>query len=350
MTPELTQEQQSVEIAQTPSPESTRSSPGVLIRRARERVRMTPEELAAQTKLARGTLEALERDDFKVLMEPVYVRGYYRKCAKVLGISEKDLVDSYEAMVAPRAPEAPAKLRLASGSELGSGSRLPLALAAGAALITVIVLSLIWFARGEVNRVPPLPEAAKVEVATPVENKTELTATEPAASPVEVAPGANAVPAAAPVATVPAAAAPVAVPAPTVAAPAPVVVAPSASAPAAKPVAPVAAPAKPAVPAAAVAAPAAPTAPVTKPVVSVGNASLTLRFNITSWARVDDASGKTLVNGLVRAGEKQTLTGPAPFAVFLGNAPGVNVDINGKVIDLGKYTAQNNTARFSAAP
>lgn len=327
MTPELTEEQQGVEIApSTPSPESTRSSPGALIRRARERVRMSPEELAAQTKLTRGTLEALERDDFKILVEPVYVRGYYRKCAKVLGIAEKDLVDSYAAMVAPRAPEAPAKLRLASGSELGSGSRLPLALAAGAALIAVIVLSLIWFARGEVNHVPPPPEAAKVEVTAPVESKPEVTVTDPAAATAATTPDASATPAAVPAAPTPST---------TPAAPVAATPAPAAGAPAAS-----AAPAmtKPAAPAAAAA------------VVSTGPASLTLRFNITSWARVDDANGKTLVNGLVRAGEKQTLTAPAPFAVFLGNAPGVSVDINGKVIDLAKYTAQNNTARFSAAP
>jgi cytoskeleton protein RodZ len=255
-------------------------------------------------------------------MEPVYVRGYYRKCAKVLGIAEKDLVDAYEAVVAPRAPEAPAKLRLASGSELGSGSRLPLALAMGAALIAVVVLSLIWFARGEVNHVPTLPEAAKVDATTPVENKTEATVADPAASgaPAATTPDVSVTPAAVPVVPAPAT-----TPAPAVAvAPAPAAVAP---------VAPRAA------------------APGTAPAVtSVGTASLTLRFNITSWARVDDASGKTLLNGLIRAGEKQTWTGPAPFAVFLGNAPGVTVDVNGKVIDLTKYTAQNNTARFSAAP
>lgn len=334
MTPELTEEQQGVEIApSTPSPESTRSSPGALIRRARERVRMAPEELAAQTKLARGTLEALERDDFKVLVEPVYVRGYYRKCAKVLGISEKDLVEAYEAMVAPRMPEAPAKLRLASGSELGSGSRLPLALSISAALVAVVVLSLIWFARGEVNHVTPFQEASTPEVTPPVENKTEAPVASAAAPGAVVAttPEASATAPAAPAAPL----TPVAPAAPAVAAPAPAAVAPAPA---------------PAAPAAL--APPAPRAavPGTPAVVSVGTATLTLHFNITSWARVDDASGKILVNGLVRSGEKLSWTGPAPFSVFLGNAPGVTADVNGKVIELGKYTAQNNTARFSAAP
>ena len=329
MTPELTEEQQSVDIApSTPTPEPSRS-PGAMVRRARERVRMAPEELAAQTKLARSTLEALERDDFKVLVEPVYVRGYYRKCAKVLGISEKDLVDAYDALVGPRLPEAPAKLRLASGSELGSGNRLPVALAIAAAIAGVIVLSLIWFARNEVNHVLPPLATTKVDVAA-VGSASEApeAAGEPSAAP---AAGLASTTVAAPADTnaTPATAAPVTGSTPSPAAP--VATAPVAANPAqpeaAKPVA---------------AAPA--------PVVSAGNATLVLQVNVTSWARIDDASGKTLVNGLVRSGEKQTLTGPAPFSVFLGNAPGVKLEVNGKAIDLGKYTAQNNTARFSAAP
>ena len=333
MTPELNQEQQGVEIApSSPSPESIRSTPGQLIRRARERAGTSLEELASIIKLSRGTLDALERDDFKMLVEPVYVRGYYRKCAKILGIAENDLVDAYQAMVAPRALEAPAKLRLASGSELGSGSRLPVALASVAAVVGVVVLSIVWFARGEVNHPPEAPVVA----AAPVETKTEAAP----ADATEATPNTtSATPDTAATAAVPSTAA------------APVTPQPQAVVPAAAPA--TAAPAAPSVakPPVAAAVPAAkPPALTGLAAVAAGNASLALRFNITSWARVDDASGKTLLNGLVRGGERQTLTGTAPFAVFLGNAPGVNVDFNGKPIDLSKYTAQNNTARFSAGP
>lgn len=338
MTPELIQEQNSVETAPSNAADSHRVSPGALIRRARERARLTPEELSAQLKLARGTLEALERDDFKVLVEPVYVRGYYRKCAKLLGIAEKDLVDAYEAQVAPRAPVAPSKLRLASGTELGSGSRLPVALAFLAAAVAVVVCAFIWFARGETNRVPPAV-AAKVEAMTPEEDKTAAAAPE-ATAPAAV-PGASA--AAAP-ATSPAPAttppvedaAPRAVPAAVPAAPA----AANAGTPATT-MAPAPAPA----PAAAAAHPATPTA---KP--AAAPAKLLLNFTITSWARVDDAGGKTLLNGLVRAGDKQDLQGAGPFTVFLGNAPGVNLQLNGKPVDLTPYTAENKTARFTLAP
>ena len=338
MTPELTQEQQDVETTpSSPGPESVRSTPGQMIRRARERARMTPEEFAAQMKLSRSTLEALERDDFKMLVEPVYVRGYYRKCAKILGIAENDMVDAYQALVAPRMPEAPAKLRLASGSELGSGSRLPLALASAAAAIGVVVISIVWFARGEVNHVAAPPAAVTV----PVETKTDAAPADAAApgDATTATPDASTATTTAP-ATVPSAVAP-AVPVTPSAAPA------ALPAPTAPAVAPVAKP-----PVAATVPPVGGAQPALSGLAAAaaGSASLALRFNITSWARVDDASGKTLLNGLVRGGERQTLTGTAPFAVFLGNAPGVSVDFNGKPIDLSKYTAQNNTARFTAGP
>jgi len=99
--------------------DSSRQGPGRLIRLARERTRMGISEMAALTKLATATLEALERDDFTILREPVYVRGYYRKCAKALAISEQELLSAYEKVVAPRAPQAPTKLLL-GGSATGS--------------------------------------------------------------------------------------------------------------------------------------------------------------------------------------------------------------------------------------
>lgn len=346
MTPELTQEQSHFP-ADGDVPE--RLSPGALIRRARERARMAPEELAAQTKLARTALDALERDDFNTLIEPVYVRGYYRKCAKVLGMSEKELLDAYEARVAPRAPVLPAKLRLASGTELGTGSRLPIPLAAVGAVAATVICALIWFARGEPNNSVPPAVSAKADAMTP-EATQHIPAIEPASAvratstervtlnpPVSIEP-------AVPVAVV----APAATGGPAPANhPLPLVTAQSL---AAKPVAPspVAAPvpvAKPAMPVTAPAASVASAAPVTlKPAVG---STIVLSFSITSWARVDDASGKTLLNGLMRSGDKQNLSGTAPFTVFLGNAPGVHAELNGKSVDLAKYTAANNTARFT---
>ena len=106
------------------------------------------------TKLARPTVEALERDDFAALLEPVYARGYYRKAAKVLGLDEKLLVDAYSSRVVPKSPLPPAKLRLASGEDLGSGNRIPVAMAIVVALGAIIFCAFLWLVRGTTTQLP----------------------------------------------------------------------------------------------------------------------------------------------------------------------------------------------------
>jgi cytoskeleton protein RodZ len=341
MTPELTQAQG--HLSDSNGETSERHSPGALIRQARERARMTPEELAAQTKLARSTLDALERDDFNILIEPVYVRGYYRKCSKVLDISEKDLLDAYEARVAPRAPALPAKLRLASGTELGTGGRLPIPLAALGAVAAIVISGLIWLARGEINNSVPPAVSAKADAMVPQSVSIQDSAistlaadVQTASSPIAEAPASTESEPAAPAASVQA---PVAVPTPNLT---------SAPAPTTMPGHPLPLVAAQTLSSKPVPATAVPSTPgVSNEVPVGGSGTLTLDFSITSWARVDDASGKTLLNGLMRAGDKQTLNGATPFKVFLGNAPGVKAAVNGKSVDLIKYTAANNTARFA---
>ncbi len=275
----------STETPPAPAP-APLPSPGSMIREARARARRSLEDMAAHTKLARGTLEALERDDYAALLEPVYVRGYYRKCAKVLEMDEERLISAYQARVSPRPPEAPSKLRLASGTELGSSSRLPVSMAISAAVVAVVVCAFIWFARNGIQTYPVTPPT--IEVIEPAPSvPLEQVMTEPLSVPEVVD------------------AAPVAAEAPLEPPPA--------------------------------AAAAATAAPVT----------LRLRFTQTSWIRVDDAGGRTLLNDIRRAGSEENLTGQPPLSVFLGFAPGVEVEFDGRRIDVQPYLRANNTARFS---
>ena len=304
-------------------------SPGTMIRTARERARLTMEDLATQMKLARSTLDALERDNFDSLLEPVYVRGYYRKCAKLLGISEKELIEAYQALVAPKAPSAPSKLRLASGSELGSGSKLPLWMSAGAAVFALIVGSLAWnFFKAPQQPPPMLPAPAETAPAAPAATEAAPAATTTdSAGAVSEAPPPAAAEAPAPAPVKPAAAA--ATPPPRV------------ELPVAKP-----APAPIVTSSAGVATSNAKPDTATPPVAGEEKA-ITLEFAITSWARISDGNGKTLLNSLMHAGDKRSFRAPTPFAVFLGNAPGVTAQYDGKPVDLAKYTGDNLTARFT---
>jgi cytoskeleton protein RodZ len=66
-----------------------------------------------------------------------------------------------------------------------------------------------------------------------------------------------------------------------------------------------------------------------------------------SWIEVYDAEGRRLLYGLEPAGAQHRLRGTRPFRVFLGNAPGVAVEINGRPFDLSPLVRRDNTARFT---
>ena len=317
------------ENSDTPAPEEVPAdsvspvrSPGAMIRAARERTRISVEELASQIKLARPTLEALERDDFNQLLEPVYVHGYYRKCAKVLGLSDTELIEAYRSRAMPKQPSAPSKLRLASGTELGSDNRLPVPMAIAAAVLASFFCVFVWNMLKTSQDIPPpvaLPVPPPVmPLPEPVTDPLAVPADPAAAAVVDPATG-TAIPPASATATPAAPAAPAS---PTSPAPLP---APAAASPAA-----------------ATAAPAAPAV-----VSNAPDGSAVLNFSNTSWVRVDDSTGRTMLNGLLHAGDRQLLKGKLPFTVFLGNAPAVAVEFEGRPVDFAGLVTDNLTARFN---
>lgn len=294
-------------------------SPGTMIRDARQTQHLSVDDLAAQTKLARATVEALERDDFGALLEPVYVRGYYRKCAKVLGVDEKALIEAYSSRVAQRVPQAPAKLRLASGTELGSSSRLPMAMALLFVIIAIVVCAFLWWVRGATNKFDPsrpgVPSAVNA-VPTPVAPSAET----PLASVAQQAPAATDD-------------------------------APAVTQDAEMPPVPAADPNASDRPADAETVDAADDTSVPAAAGPVSG-RLQVSFTGKSWAHITDANGKTLLDGLVAAGERRGFDGQAPFSLFIGKASAVSVTFDGKQVDLQPYTRDNATARLSvpAAP
>lgn len=61
---------------------------------------------------------------------------------------------------------------------------------------------------------------------------------------------------------------------------------------------------------------------------------LSFSFRNESWLEVSDSRGDVLATELEPAGSKIKLVGMAPFDVKLGNAPAVDVQLNGKKIDV----------------
>jgi cytoskeleton protein RodZ len=278
------------------TPAAPLPSPGTLLRQARERAGIGAEDLAGQLKLAKGTLEALERDDFAALSEPVYIRGYYRKIAKLLPVSEAELIEAYNARNKPaRMTPTMQRIPLAGGVAAGTSRQYR-----GQGIIIVVVVAVIGLVLFLLADHRPTRRLAETPAAAP----SPL-------SPAEKAP------------------IPEPRPAPTTSP------ATSAAVPSATPV-PGAASPPPA------AAPAASNAPA-----AAAN-QLVLDFSDSSFVRVEDNRGKTLAIGLVRSGEREALAGVPPYTVFLGNARNVKVFYNGQPVDFTAHiNAQNDTARFT---
>lgn len=73
---------------------------------------------------------------------------------------------------------------------------------------------------------------------------------------------------------------------------------------------------------------------------------ITVKYTEESWTEIFDAQKRRLLHGLIKPGETRVISGRAPFNVFLGNSPGVQLEINGKPFDHSIYMRRNNTARF----
>ena len=75
-----------------------------------------------------------------------------------------------------------------------------------------------------------------------------------------------------------------------------------------------------------------------------------LRYRQDCWTDIRDARGRQLVYRTVVAGSELTISGVAPFQVFFGFAPGVDVFVNGKLHDIQPHIRRGVFARFELDP
>ncbi len=67
-----------------------------------------------------------------------------------------------------------------------------------------------------------------------------------------------------------------------------------------------------------------------------------------SWIDLSDSQGSRLYRNLARAGKKIDASGTLPFALHVGNAPGLSLVLNGEPFAIERYRA-DNSARLTLA-
>ncbi|UPW17189.1 DUF4115 domain-containing protein [Agarivorans sp. TSD2052] len=69
----------------------------------------------------------------------------------------------------------------------------------------------------------------------------------------------------------------------------------------------------------------------------VADLPLSMSFEKECWVEIRDATGKRLVAAIKKAGDKLSVTGPAPYSIVLGTSVGVSVNYGQDKIDLSSF-------------
>lgn len=348
--------------------------PGHELGAARDRADISLDEMASRLHLTQEQVEAIERDDYKHLPAPAYIRGYLRAYAKQVGMDGDALVEEFDAI--HDQADAP-DLKVSHGVPDEAPSRGPVM-----AVLMLVVIALIgaaaWWAQQNSILSPPsfdqvVPEDTGITALDePTTGDTQESGTATAVDPYGADEGAADAGGADTEATVSAEVEPEPEAMELAAEdPAAVVEAETGQAEA-EPEAPAEAEAGTAgeIETAALdegsqdsgpevaeePAQVDPEAPLATSdaelaatsAAATGPDRIEIVVDGESWLEVYDDRGRQLVYTLYSGDTPVVLNGWAPFDVFLGNSPAVTVRIDGAAVDQSPFVRSDKTARFLA--
>ena len=125
------------------APAQANHSPGRLIAAEREAQSLSPANLAARLRLDTKIIQALERDDFENLPEPMFVKGYIRSITKELGFDSAIVLEAY-AEHAPVEPPNLADFASRAPDQVGVNSTVIKVVTYGL-IATLVLLSGLWW-------------------------------------------------------------------------------------------------------------------------------------------------------------------------------------------------------------
>lgn len=133
-------------VTKTPprNTEETELHFGLLLRRARERLGMSANDVAAKTRVSIRWIQALEEARLDALPAPVFISGYLRSYAQAVGLDGAEMLKRYRALCEQRSQEASLAEREAQAIGRTSRWRQPLVLLAAAVAVVLALLAAAW--------------------------------------------------------------------------------------------------------------------------------------------------------------------------------------------------------------
>lgn len=283
--------------------------PGTRLQAARESKSLTVEAVASQLKLTRGTVRALESEQWDAMHGRTYARGYFVIYVKFLGLPMDELLAQFNAQY--NEPESTGvKVHRHSANDDRLFPWIPVSL-----LVIVLVVCLLayqhWSDNQQSSATPddqtsaPAEAQLDTDLIEPLDSQDTADATRP--QELESIPAERIDPDQANFE--------------------PVEIDLSALEEATE-------------------TPITDQSVVAEQLALVNEATLTLTFDENSWVQVEDANTQVLISRVAESGETISLIGAAPLSVQLGKAQGVEVIFNEKRVDISDDIV-GNVARFT---
>ncbi len=295
---------------------------GERLRQAREAKGLSSEEVAAELKLQRRLIEAMEEGDIEQLPPMTFVTGYLRSYARLVELPADQLIEEF----AQCSAEPPPIVSTAKEGIQASSSDLPVRLVTYLVVFGLLGLLATWWYTRQLEQpvevktpqvAVPAPQA-EVSAAVPDESATSVQADEQnVEQTVQEAVDADTSEEAVERPVEEAEPEPVAVEQVEVERPEDDIVNGEPEA----------------------------TEQIPELTADMAQSELKIVLEQDSWLDVRDAAGRQLAYDLGKAGATRLLSGEAPFTVFLGYAPGVTLYYNGEVFEHGVYH-RKDMARF----
>ncbi|GKV78097.1 cytoskeleton protein RodZ [Pectobacterium carotovorum subsp. carotovorum] len=318
--------------------------PGERLREARERLGLTQQTIAERLCLKITTVRDIEDGTTPADLAPTFLRGYIRSYAKLVHLPEDELLPSVDKQAIPKTISVSPmqSFSLKKSRKKRDGWLMTITW-----LVVLVVLGLTgawWWqnhqaqqaeinsmvdhassmqAQTEGQSVPLMDNSAPQETATPG------SATAPVSTPVDLSATGSETPSTPSSASTPSAA-------------------PSSQSPSHANAAQPAGSAQPAgdvLLGAGAVAPAAGTVAETNPAPAAH--ALVMTFTADCWLEVTDASGKKLFSGMQRNGGTLNLDGQSPYKLKIGAPAAVQIQFQGKPVDLSRFVRSNQVARLT---
>ncbi|RAU37357.1 cytoskeleton protein RodZ [Enterobacter sp. ECC-175] len=308
-------------------------STGVRLRNAREQLGLSQQAVAERLCLKVSTVRDIEEDKAPADLASTFLRGYIRSYAKLVHIPEEELLP----MMEKQAPVRAAKVAPMQSFSLGKRRKKRdgwLMSFTWLVLFVVVGLTGAWWwqnHKAQQEEITTMADQSSAELnqsgndgaqSVPLNTDGAASSSEPQTAvntPATDAPAATAN-------TAPAAQDQSAVVAPSQAN---VDAAPATAAPADNAAAPL------------------PTDQAGVATPAADPNALVMNFSADCWLEVTDATGKKLFSGLQRKDGTLNLTGQAPYKLKIGAPAAVQIQYQGKPVDLSRFIRTNQVARLT---